>query len=154
MALSDAVAAQIMGELHTLTKGIEEQTEQLAAVADKVEAAAQSVNSGRTALHRQNEAFLVEQVKQITKSVDELKSINGDLQQTARKHIDSVLSPTVTALSESLKNQMDRENSAWKVLNRAMDYMDQSKRIGPYLIAGIVVGMLVAFGFGFWCGSH
>lgn len=99
MALSDAVAAQVMGELHLLTEKIELQTERVEQVASTVVTAAKQVRAQQSLLHSQNEKILMARVHEITHAITELKSMEGAIQAAARAQAEASVSPIVTALN-------------------------------------------------------
>lgn len=143
MALSDAVAAQILGELHVLTKNIEDQAKRVEKLATTVVAAAKAVDARRTILHSQNEALLIQRVNEITQAIGELKGMEGAMQLAARAQADVVLSPIVNAV---------KTGEAIKYFSIARDVY---KTLSEKLISSLVIlGLFsaVAIGGSFYAG--
>jgi hypothetical protein len=119
MALSDAVAAQVLGELHVLTQNIESQTLRVEQLATTVIDAAKHIDSRTVILRSQNEKFLVERVNEITRAVAELRNMEGEIQQAARAQANSAISPLVNDLKDVSNAHLRRHAESVKQLNAA-----------------------------------
>lgn len=119
MALSDAVAAQVLGELHVLTQNIESQTLRVEQLATTVVDAAKYIDSRTSILRSQNEKFLMERVNEITRAVVELRNMEGAIQQAARAQANSAISPLVSDLKDVSNAHLRRHAESVKQLNAA-----------------------------------
>lgn len=142
MSLSDAIAAQVLGELHVLTKSIEEQVKQVDKLAATVIDASKNVSSKRAALHSQNETLLMRHVNEITRSVGELKGMQGSIQQAARTHAETAISPLLVALKDRDIRAMKYYSAAQEVYKTISD-----KAISGLIILGICFAVMVSSAF-------
>lgn len=145
MALSDAVAAQVLGELHVLTKNIEDQAKRVEELAATVVDAAKRVSVGKTFLHSQNEAKLMRSVNEIKEAVGKLKGMEGAMQQAARAQAETAILPLVVALK-------DKDIQAMKYYGAARDvYKTLSDKVNSALII-LGICFSVAVGGAFYAG--
>lgn len=152
MALSDAVAAQVLGELHILTKNIEDQAKRVEKLASTVIEAAKQVNACKTVLHSQNEAVLMQRANEITEAISELKGVEGALQHAAREQANAAISSLVSDLKSVSDKQLNRHVEAMKQFSAARNvYEDISLNMKFALVAfGLI--FVVAMGGAFYAG--
>ena len=149
VTLSDAVAAQIMGELHILTEKIEAQQARTEAVAQLVVDAAKSVNTSKTILHKQNEALLMDRVKEISLAVQELRSMQSSIQEAASVQI----APVIEQMSIQVKALSEKDTYAMKFLIQTKTLLEKTKlsqNIQNIQIPLCVFLVLAAYSAGRW----
>ena len=147
--LSDEVAAQIMGELHILTEKIEAQQARTEAVAQLVVDAAKSVNTSKTILHKQNEALLMDRVKEISLAVQELRSMQSSIQEAASVQI----APVIEQMSIQVKALSEKDTYAMKFLIQTKTLLEKTKlsqNIQNIQIPLCVFLVLAAYSAGRW----
>ena len=146
VTLSDAVAAQIMGELHILTEKIEAQQARTEAVAQLVVDAAKSVNTSKTILHKQNEALLMDRVKEISLAVQELRSMQSSIQEAASVQI----APVIEQMSIQVKALSEKDTYAMKFMIQTKTLLEKTKLSQNILIPLCVVLVFAAYSAGRW----
>ena len=146
VTLSDAVAAQIMGELHILTEKIEAQQARTEAVAQLVIDAAKSVNASKTILHKQNEALLMDRIKEISVAVQELRSMQSSIQEAASVQI----APVIEQMSIQVKALSEKDTYAMKFMIQTKTLLEKTKLSQNILIPLCVVLVFAAYSAGRW----
>lgn len=112
-----------------------------------VDAAAQ-VQKGKTVLHKQNEAFLMDRVVEITTAVNELRGMESAIQQAARTQADQVISPLVHQMSDQVKKLSEKETYAMKFMQATRDTQEKMVNNVRYAIAGGMMFGLLMFAAG------
>lgn len=148
VALTDSVAAQIMGELHVLTLKIETQQARTEEVANLVIEAAQLVNKSKTVLHRQNEAFLMDKVKEITAAVAELRAMQGPIQDAASRQV----APLVEQMNRQVQTLAEKDTYAAKFMNQTKGLLEetgkaQESMINKLTAIAVLCSILIVAGF-------
>lgn len=146
MSLSDAVAAQIMGELHDLTLKIEAQQARTEKVAEVVVMAARAVENGKAMLNNQNEKILMEAVIEIKSTVNQISGIQENITSAAANSARMILLGEDGPMIQ-LDALVKRQNEALGWLNRATNNYAYRNVILPTVIACLisaVIGGLIA----------
>lgn len=139
--LTDGVAQQIMGEIHVLLKKIDEQQARVEELAKIVTASAESVNRSRTILHRQNESFLIDRVKEIAGAVSEIKSFQEPIQDAAMQQVE----PLVQQLQEQVGRLADKETYVMKFMQKTNLLQEKTEATQRKISLNTSVVWLVAF---------
>lgn len=145
MSLSDAIAAQIMGELHALTSKIEEQQERVERVAEAVGVAARAVNSGKSALQNQNEVYLKNQFALLTDVVQSLKSSEELLRQSGPQDARALLAPLIEEMRKHATALSDKQHWAAKLMTSVNKVQNE---IAGKLFYATIIGVLLFVGGG------
>lgn len=150
MSLSDAIAAQIMGELHDLTLKIEAQQARIEKVAEVVVAAARAVDSGKAILHRQNEAFLMDRVKEITAAVNVVKGVEEGMQLAASQQAQTLLEPLIQSMSQHVQKMTAKDIAAGRFMETTNKTQETIANSMHWAIIGAMVfgAMLFCAGIG------
>lgn len=148
MMLSDAVAAQVLGELHILTKNIENQAMRVEELASNVVDAAKQISASKAILHSQNEAMLVRRVNEITEAINQFRGIEGAIQQAARAQAEAAISPLVARLKDKDVQAMKYYVAAQDVYRTIADKVNSTLIILGICFAAVVgssfyTGMLI-----------
>lgn len=144
MSLSDAIAAQIMGELHALTSKIEEQQGRIEQVAETVSVAARSVNNGKSVLQNQTDAHLKNQFALLTDVVKSLKSSEEALKNNGPQHAQNLLTPLIEEMGTHVKTLSDKGHWAAQLL---ISVRNVQKDVAGKLVYATIIGVLL-FGGG------
>lgn len=139
--LTDGVAQQIMGEIHGLLVKIDEQQARVEALAKIVTAAADSINRSRTILHRQNESFLIDRVKEITGAVSEIKSLQEPIQDAAKQQV----APLVQQLQEQVGRLADKETYVMKFMQKTNLLQEKTEATQRKISLNTTVAWFMAF---------
>lgn len=118
----------------------------LESVASGVVNAAQQVEKGKTALHRQNEALLMDQVKEITEAIKELKSVEENIQKVAANAARAILMDDDGPVKQ-LEKLVAQQNRALGYLNSAAASYTNRNLTVPAIIAcsiASVIGGVIA----------
>lgn len=118
-------------------------------MATTILAAIVKIKSTTPILQRQNEAFLLDRISEITTAVLQLKDMQGGLQLTANKQIESIVAPVVLQMSEQVKKLADKDTFAMRFMQRTHNIQEKMADITWYLISGSVLLVVLAFATGY-----
>lgn len=145
MALTDEVAAKIMGEIHVVTTQIDAQLAQMEKLAAQVRTAAQEVNSGKNALQSQAERHLQKQFALLTDVVNSLKSSEEALRQSGPQDARALLAPLIEEMGKHVKTLSDKQHWAAQLLTSANKIQSEMAAKMFYVA---MIGILLFFGGG------
>jgi hypothetical protein len=99
-------------------KDIHELTGRMETMTEMVVIAAKTVANGKTVLHKQNEAFLMDRIKEITTAVAELRGMESAMQLAVKNQADVVIKPLVDSLSEQVKQLTKKDTFAMRFMQK------------------------------------
>lgn len=114
---------------------------------------AKQMKDPRSPIHARNESFLMQQIGQITGSIQQLKGIESALHSTATKSVSALLSPVLDQVEKLEKALSSKDGLMVGLVN---DAAEAKKKIASRLtiLSGIAgTGMITAFAAGYFVGT-
>jgi hypothetical protein len=131
-------------------KDIHELTGRMETMTEMVVVAAKTVANGKTVLHKQNEAFLMDRIKEITTAVAELRGMESAMQLAVKNQADVVIKPLVDSLSEQVKELTKKDTFAMNFMKKTEATQEKMASNIKIITISFVILIVLAYVAGYF----
>lgn len=144
-----------MKHLHSdVTRQTMQVLERLNQTAETVVEAAKSVEKNKNILHRQNEQFLMGQVKKIQESVENITGLENSMSAAVINQAKLQMQPVLSELEAVLKRLNNKDSIALELIKDTSATQARWSRTGSFIAVGFVLLLLFSSFGGFYVGQE